>query len=292
MNQVKYYISLVIGTFIIALSFTLLQGPNQIASGGLTGAALVLSYIFNVPSAIVLWITTLLLLFFCSYFLGVDAILKAVVGSLLIPFFVYFTSELPPLTYDPLLASLYGGLGVGIGLGIVFRAGGNTGGFTLIAQILHKTKSVKHSTSIIVMDATVMIAGGLIFLPEKALYALVGAFVTRKTMEFIQGTNKVSKVAYIISSTEYEKSLAESVLHGLDRGLTKMTGAGGYTDSERVIMMIVLDPRKVNDLRSMVLGIDPHAFIILCEATEVFGEGFTPSFLPPQSKKYHSPSTV
>lgn len=284
MNQVKFYASMLVGTFVIALSFTLLQGPNQIASGGLTGASLVLSNIFNVPSATVLLVTTILLLVICCYFLGIHSILKSVIGSLLIPFFVYFTSGLHPLTDDPLLASIFGGLGVGVGLGIVFRAGGNTGGFTLISQILHKIKSVKHSTSIIFMDAIVMIAGGLIFSPEKALYALVGAFVTRKTMEFIQGKNKGSKVAYIISSKEYEKRITESVLNGLDRGLTKITGAGGYTNSERVIMMTVLDQSKVKDLRLVVQETDPQAFIILCNATEVFGEGFTPSFRTSSSK--------
>ncbi|MED4531628.1 YitT family protein [Metabacillus fastidiosus] len=285
MNQVKFYASMLAGTFIVALSFTLLQGPNQIASGGLTGASLVLSYVFHVPSAIILFVTTLLLLIVCCYFLGLHSILKSVVGSLLIPFFIYLTSKFPPLTDDPLLASIFGGLGVGVGLGVVFRAHGNTGGFTLIAQILYKRKSIKQSTSIIFMDATVMIAGGLIFSPEKALYALVGAFVTRKTIDIIQGKNKGSKVAYIISSKEYEKGITESVLHGLDRGLTKITGAGGYTNSERVIMMTVLDQLKIKDLKSMVQEIDPHAFIIFCEATEVFGEGFPPAFPPSYSKK-------
>ncbi|MED4402205.1 YitT family protein [Metabacillus fastidiosus] len=285
MNQVKFYTSMLAGTFIVALSFTLLQGPNQIASGGLTGASLVLSYVFHVPSAIILLVTTLLLLIVCCYFLGLHSILKSVVGSLLIPFFIYLTSKLPPLTDDPLLASIFGGLGVGVGLGVVFRAGGNTGGFTLIAQILYKRKSIKQSTSIIFMDAAVMIAGGIIFSPEKALYALVGAFVTRKVIDIIQGKNKGSKVAYIISSKEYEKRITESVLHGLDRGLTKITGAGGYTNSERVIMMTVLDQLKIKDLKSMIQEIDPHAFIIFCEATEVFGEGFTPSFHPSYSKK-------
>lgn len=147
------------------------------------------------------------------------------------------------------MASIYGGLGVGIGLGVVFRAGGNTGGFTLIAQILQKIKSVKYSTSIMFMDATVMIAGALIFSPEKALYALVGAFVTRKTVDIIMGNKKGSKVAYIISSKEFEMKITETVLHELNRGFTKRSGAGGYTNSERVIMMTVLNPKKVQDFK-------------------------------------------
>lgn len=129
-----------VGTLIISLSFTLLQGPNQIASGGLTGASLIISNILHLPSSMVLWGATVFLLLACSYFLGIQSLMKSIVGSLLIPLFVYLTNGMPVLTNDPLLASIFGGLGVGIGLGIVFRAGGNTGGFTLIAQLLFQLK--------------------------------------------------------------------------------------------------------------------------------------------------------
>ncbi|MGG0740928.1 YitT family protein [Niallia taxi] len=274
MKQIKYYTSLVVGTLIISLSFTLLQGPNQIASGGLTGASLILSNILHLPSSLVLWGVTVFLLLACSYFLGIQSLMKSIVGSLLIPLFVYLTNGMPVLTNDPLLASIFGGLGVGIGLGIVFRAGGNTGGFTLIAQLLFQLKSVKHSTTVLCLDALVMIAGGIVFSPENALYALVGAYITRKTMDVIQGNKKGSKVAYIISSKEYEHVISNKVLHRLDRGLTKLTGSGGYTNTERIIMMIVLDPSKVNELKNLVQSIDHQAFIIMSDATEVFGEGF------------------
>jgi len=279
MKQIKYYLLLIIGTFIISLSFTLLQGPNHIASGGLTGAALVLSSILHMPSTMLLWVATILLLLVCSYFLGKNSFLKSFIGSLLIPLFVLLTSGMPVLTNDPLLAAIFGGLGVGIGLGIVFRAGGNTGGFTLIAQLLYKYKSVKHSTTIVCLDALVMVAGGLVFSAENALYALVGAFVTRKTMDVVQGKHKRPKIAYIITAKDYEQNISDAVLHKLDRGMTKLTGAGGYTNTERIILMIVLDTAKVNQLRTLVQSIDHSAFIIMSDATEVFGEGFVPPSL-------------
>ncbi|WP_050179716.1 YitT family protein [Domibacillus robiginosus] len=283
MYQIKQYLFLVLGTFIIALCFNLLQSPNQIASGGLTGASLVLGDIFHLSSAIILWAATLVLLIGGSCFLGVHTILKNIIGSLFIPFFVYVTKEIPPLTHDPLLAAIYGGLGVGFGLAVVFRAEGNTGGFTLIAQILHQKKAIKHSTSILVMDAAVMIAGGIVFSPEKALYALVGAFVTRLTMDYaVRVQQKNSKVAYIISSMEFEKQISESILTELDRGLTKLSGSGGYTNNERIVMVTVLAPSKIATLKALVQHVDPHAFIILCEATEVFGEGFTQPVSPPK----------
>jgi len=283
--HIKQYSFLALGTFIIAVCFNLLQSPNQIASGGLTGASLVLGDVFHISSAIILWAATLVLLIGGSCFLGIHTILKNIIGSLLIPFFVYATKELPPLTHDPLLAAIYGGLGVGLGLAVVFRAEGNTGGFTLIAQILHQKKAIKHSTSIMVMDAVVMIAGGIVFSPEKALYALIGAFVTRMTMDYmVRVQNQNSKVAYIISSLEFEKQISESILTELDRGLTKLSGSGGYTNNERTVMVTVLDSSKITKLRSLIREIDPQAFIILCEATEVFGEGFTHPVPAPEQK--------
>lgn len=200
MQHAKHYIFLLLGTFIIALCFNILQNPNQIASGGLTGASLVISHFFDVVPSVVLWGSTVILLGIGFCFLGKQTIIKSVIGSLLIPLFVYLTKELPALTNDPLLAAIFSGMGIGLGLTLVFLVGGNTGGFTLISQILNNKWGIKHSSSILVMDAIVIIVGGIVFSPEKALYALVGAFITRITMELIQSGLKSSKVAYIISS--------------------------------------------------------------------------------------------
>lgn len=275
LNQMKHYGYLVVGTFIIALCFNLLQSPNQIASGGLTGAALVISSIVEVESLIILWGLTIFVLGVSCFFLGKDVLIKSVIGSVLIPLFVLLTNDIPPLTDVPLLAAIYSGLGVGVGLGIVFSAGGSVGGFTLFAQILFKYKSIKHSSSILYLDAAVMVAAGIVYSPEKALYALIGAFITKKTMDLVLSKNKNTRVVYIITSLVFEEKLQQSVLFCLERGLTKLSGAGGYSQEERVILMTVIPMSKAKELKKMVQHIDPHAFLIFCEATEVVGEGFS-----------------
>ncbi|MED4227913.1 YitT family protein [Neobacillus cucumis] len=285
MSQVKQYSALVLGTFIEALCFTLLQSPNQLASGGTTGAALVLSPILQISSVTILWAITFILLFSSFFFLGAQAILKSIIGSLLVPFFVYLTKGLPPLTHDPLLASIYSGLGLGIGLSLIFRSGGNTGGFTVISQILHTKMNIKYSVSIIFMDATVLISGAFIFSTEKALYALIGSLITRITMEFIQAKAKhANKIVYVISSIEFEDKISTTILNDLHKGLTKVSGYGGYTHNERMIMMTVISLPMVNKLKSIVQEIDPQSFVIVCDTNEVFGEGFSLP-VPSRSKR-------
>ncbi|WEG14590.1 YitT family protein [Pullulanibacillus sp. KACC 23026] len=288
MSQVKSYSALLIGTFIEALCFTLLQSPNQLASGGTTGAALVLSPVLHISSVMILWAITFLLLGISFFFLGLQAIFKSIIGSLLVPLFIYLTKGLPPLTHDPLLASIYTGLGLGIGLSLIFSSGGNTGGFTVISQILFNKMNIKHSVSIIFMDASVLISGAFIFSTQKALYALLASLITRITMEFIQSKAKGSnKVAYIISSIEFEELISQTILNDLDRGLTKLSAFGGYTHRERRIMMTVIQASKVNKLKAIVQEIDPQSFIIICDTADVFGEGYS---LPvyPRGKQFIS----
>ncbi|UOE96168.1 YitT family protein [Alkalihalobacillus sp. LMS39] len=273
-NQMRQYGVMILGTLMIALCFTLFLIPNEIASGGLPGASLVISSVIEVETSIVLWIISIGILLGSRLFLSWGVVVKSVIGSLLVPFFVNITYHVTPLTSDPLLAAIYGGLGIGVGLGIILRSQGNIGGFTLIAIILHKYKQVKPSTTILVLDSIVIVSAGLIYSPEKALYALLGIFLMRKTMDFILQT-KASKMAYIISSVEYENTIKDAVLYELDRGLTKISGQGGYSTNERIIMMTVLHPTKANQLKAMIQSIDPSAFIIFCDATEVVGEGFT-----------------
>lgn len=282
MSHIKSYATLILGTFIEALCFTLLQSPNQLASGGTTGAALVLSPVLHISSVMILWTITFLLLVISFFFLGVQAIFKSILGSLLVPIFVDLTKGFPPLTHDPLLASIYSGLGLGLGLSLIFRSGGNTGGFTVISQILHNKLNIRHSVSIIFMDASVLISGALIFSTEKAMYALIASILTRITMEFIQSKEKrLHKIAYVISSIEFEDKMSQKILNELDRGLTKVSGHGGYTRNERMILMIVINGSKVNTLKSIIQEIDPQSFIIVCDTSEIVGEGFS---LP------HSPS--
>ncbi len=152
------------------------------------------------------------------------------------------------------------------------RGQASTGGLDLAARIIHKYTGVSLGWSIAMLDGLVIVGAGVLFSPEKALYALIGLFVTGKTIDLVQLGLETSKVAFVISRRPDEVSRA--VLYDLDRGLTRLSGQGGYTGDEQTVLLIVVGQREVTKLRALVKSADPHAFIIISSTAEVFGEGF------------------
>lgn len=266
------YLMLIVGSLVLATSFNLFLNPNQIASGGVSGLSTILHNLFGVSPAIVQWACNIPLFLLGLKLLDRQYSVKAALGSIILPLCVMLTSHLQPLTTNPLLASIYGGIGVGLGIGIVFRGRGSTGGFSIASQILHKYTGLSLGASVAVFDGLVILFAGIVFDPEKALFALIALFVTSKTIDIVQMGWNTSKVAYIISN-EIE-TLREAILYDLDRGLTLLDAAGGYTGDERKVLMAVVSQSEVSKLKIMVRSVDPDAFIILCPAHEVLGEGF------------------
>nr|WP_206699284.1 YitT family protein [Brevibacillus agri] len=266
------YGMLLLGSLVLATSFNLFLNPNQIASGGVSGLSTILHNLFGFSPAIVQWACNIPLFLLGLKLLDRQYSMKAAVGSVVLPLCVMLTSHLQPLTTNPLLASIYGGIGVGLGIGIVFRGRGSTGGFAIASQILHKFTGISLGACVAVFDGLVILFAGIVFDPEKALYALIALFVTSKTIDIVQMGWNTSKVAYIISNET--DTLRETILYDLDRGVTLLDGSGGYTGDARKVLMAVVSQSEVSKLKIMVRSVDPDAFIILCPANEVLGEGF------------------
>ncbi|MFF0830768.1 YitT family protein [Brevibacillus sp. NPDC003359] len=271
-RKVLEYGMLVLGSLILATSFNLFLNPNQIASGGVSGLSTILHNLFGFSPAVVQWAMNIPLFLLGFKLLDRQYSMKAAVGSIILPLCVMLTSHLQPLTTNLLLASIYGGIGVGLGIGIVFRGRGSTGGFSIASQILHKYSGFSLGACVAVFDGLVILFAGIVFDPEKALYALIALFVTSKTIDIVQMGWNTSKVAYIISNET--ETLRETILYDLDRGVTLLDGAGGYTGDARKVLMVVVSQSEVSKLKIMVRSVDPDAFIILCPAQEVLGEGF------------------
>lgn len=271
-RKVLEYGMLVLGSLVLATSFNLFLNPNQIASGGVSGLSTILHNLFGFSPAVVQWAMNIPLFLLGFKLLDRQYSLKAAVGSIVLPLCVMLTSHLQPLTTNLLLASIYGGIGVGFGIGIVFRGRGSTGGFSIASQILHKYSGISLGACVAVFDGLVILFAGIVFDPEKALYALIALFVTSKTIDIVQMGWNTSKVAYIISNET--DTLRETILYDLDRGVTLLDGAGGYTGDARKVLMAVVSQSEVSKLKIMVRSVDPDAFIILCPAQEVLGEGF------------------
>nr|WP_233167734.1 YitT family protein [Paenibacillus roseus] len=263
---------LVLGCLFVAVSFNMFFVSNGIASGGVSGVSIIVQRTLGIVPAYTQWALNVPLFFAGLFVFGKRFALQTVLGSLVLPLFVLLTSHWSSPTSNPLLAAIYGGIGVGIGLGLVFRGRGSTGGLDLAAQLLHRYTGLRLGLALPLFDGMVILAAGLIISPENALYALIALFVTSKTIDIMQTGLLVSKVAFIISNKAEE--IGESVLHDLDRGMTRLIAQGGYTGEDRPIVMVVVSQNEVPRLKSLVQAVDPRAFVIISDTAEVLGEGF------------------
>ncbi len=150
------------------------------------------------------------------------------------------------------------GIGVGAGLGLVFRGRSSTGGLDLAAQLLHRFTGLRLGLAVACFDGIVIAAAGILIAPENALYALVGLFATSKTIDFVQTGLARSKVAFIIS--DQPAAITAAVLHDLDRGLTQLHGKGGYTGEARTVLMVVVGRGEVSKLKQLVQSVDEACF--------------------------------
>ena len=266
------YTLVIIGCFSIAVSFNLFMLAHQIASGGVSGISILVQHFTGIQPAYTQWIINIPLFILGVVLVGKNFGIKVLVGIFFLPLFILLTKDWPTPTDNALLASIYGGLGVGLGLGLVYRARGSTGGLDLVAQLINRFTGLSYHLAVPMLDGIVILCAGIFLSPEKALYALIGLFVTSKTIDAIQTGFNVSKVAFIISN-EAEK-LQQAILNDLDRGLTELDGRGGFTGEERKILMVVLSQTEVSKLKVLVKMVDPSAFVIISDTKEVLGEGF------------------
>lgn len=263
---------IIAGSLITALAFNLFLVPGHIASGGVSGLSIIVQSQFGIEPAYTQWALNIPLFIAGYVLLGRDYSIRSLLGTVVLPFFVFLTRDIPVPTTDPLLASLYGGIGVGIGLGIVFRGRGSTGGLSTLAQIIQKYSGLNLSVCVVMMDGIVIVLALFLLTPEKALYALIGLYITGKIIDAIELGFNYTKVAYIIADRTEE--ISQAVLTHLDRGLTKLYGHGGYTGDARTVLMVVVGQSEVTRLKTLVQTLDPNAFVIITNAHEVLGEGF------------------
>lgn len=263
---------IIIGSLIISIGFNLFFLPNGIASGGVSGLSVLAKSWLGLEPAFTQWALNIPLFVLGFLLLGTNYGIRSLLGSMILPLFVLMTKDWPIPTANPLLASIYGGICVGLGIGLVFRGRGSTGGLTILAQVIQKLSGLSFSLCVVLLDGTVIILAAFVMSMEQALYALVALYVTGKVIDTVELGFNYTKVAYIIS--DHTEPLAEVILQDLDRGLTKLHAQGGYTGDERTVLMVVVGQNEVTRLKSLVQSVDPGAFVIISNAHEVLGEGF------------------
>jgi uncharacterized membrane-anchored protein YitT (DUF2179 family) len=262
-----------IGNFILALGVNFFFIPNDILAGGVAGIAIALEPIFHIPVQSMITIIIAIAFIIGLVFLGKEFALKTMASSILYPVFIYLLQGIPLVKVDPILASIYGGLVSGIGIGIVFRVGSSTGGMDIPPLVLAKYTKIKVHTWMIIVDAITILLGISTFGLNAALIGLISAFTLSKTVSVVQtfGGDKALQVFIITDAVD---EIMQHILVGLDRGATIIHGKGGYTKEPREIIMTVLMTEQYARLEKMVKEIDKGAFLIVSDVTEVHGDGF------------------
>jgi uncharacterized membrane-anchored protein YitT (DUF2179 family) len=267
------YIGIAIGSAIVALGLDMFLIPNKIAAGGVSGIATILYYIINSPVGVTMLIINIPLFIISIKELGINFGIRSLFGTIVVSFFIDFLAKVVPVgTSNLLLASLYGGLLSGLGLGIVFRSKGTTGGTDLAAALFQRFTNISIGKGLFAIDGCVIVAAGIFFGIEEALYALITVFVTSRVIDIVQEGVSYARAAIIIS--DHSPAIAKEILAVMDRGVTSLKGAGVFTGADKEVLLSVVTRAEVTRLKELVYDVDNKAFVIITDVHEVLGEGF------------------
>ncbi|MBS6401353.1 MAG: YitT family protein [Atopobiaceae bacterium] len=270
---------IVAGSAIFAVGVDCFEVPNGLAAGGITGLATVfyalaeaVGVYLPVGMQTIVMNVFLLLLVIKSGNRGY--IVRTVIGIIACGVFTdAFVPFLPVLgNGDLLLCALWGGVITGIGLGLVFRTGGNTGGTDIISQLLAKKLSIPVGTAMIVVDGLVIALSAPVFSVENALYAAIAMYICGKVIDAVIDGPRSERAAYIISERHAE--IANAIMYDLNRGCTELQARGVWSGNDRPVLFCVLGRNQVPLLKQVVAEEDPEAIVFISEVHEAFGEGF------------------
>jgi len=268
------YLGITLGSFLIALALTAFLVPNRIAAGGVSGLATVIYYITSFPIGITMLIINIPLFLVGLKIMGISFGVRTIYGIVSLSIFTdLMQPHMTALTDDLLLASIYGGVLGGIGLGIVFRSRGTTGGTDMIASLINYFTGITVGEGLLIADGVVVTLAGIFFSLEVALYAAVTIFITSQTIDVVQEGLNFKKGVLIIS--EKADQINKMVVDELNRGITEFEAKGGYTDERKQVLLCIISRSEVSELKKAVAKIDEDAFVIISNVHEVLGEGFT-----------------
>jgi len=273
-SYAKDLIFYILGAIIYAFAIDMFTSPNNIAPGGITGLATIVNYLTDLPIGATMLVMNIPVFIIAGFIIGWEYIIRSgiclgissVTLDLLGPI-------IPEYSGEPVLAAVFGGVGMGIALALIFMRGGSTGGTDIVARIVQKF--FPHMTTgnlILAIDAMVVLFAGFIYGLEAALISIITVFVSTLAIDKVLYGLDNGKLMYIITSNIEEVNAA--INKKLERGTTIMKARGGYSGAEREVIMCAIRRNEAYKIRELVRAVDPAAFIIVSDATEILGEGF------------------
>ncbi len=273
-KNVFEYLQIILGAFLVAFSVTVFLVPLKITTGGVSALGTVFLYILNIPISVTNIVLNAILFLIGYKSLGKKMLVRTVYGVVLLTLFFEICTLFPKYAEDMTAAALSGGILLGMGLGLVIRAEGSTGGTDFLSIMIHrKNAHISVSTFILLVDFVIILVSGFVFESVTViLYSLISLFLASKVCDFVLTFGKSAKKIEILSvKSEY---IADKILTKFSRGVTGIHSRGMYSGTDRLMLMCVISPRELPRLTNFVRQCDPRAFICISDVREVLGEGF------------------
>lgn len=273
-SKTKDIILTILGAMTMAIGVSLFLLPNQLSTGGFSGIATITYYLFEIPMGAVILIANIPVFLIALRKLGKVFFLKSILGTVSLSVFIDIFDKIPPITNDRFLASIYGGIIVGIGTALILKAHSSTGGSDLVSNIIKSFKpNAKIGSMIVYIDTVIVGLNVIVFRNiEIGLYSAIAIYLMGKIVDIIFEGIDFTKLLIIISKNSEE--ISRRIEEKIDRGVTGLYGKGMYTNEESLVLMCATARKDVGRIKEIAKSIDNNCFIIITNAREVFGNGF------------------
>ena len=271
-KYLKEYLIITVGCFFYAVSINYFFISNHLAEGGVAGICLILFYLFKLPVGIMYFVINIPLLIMGWKLVGRDFLFKTLYGTSCLSFLITLTETWKGPSNDIMLGSIYGGVLIGIGLGLIFMVNGSTGGTDVVARILNRYFDIPLGRTMLILDVVILGIAAIFFGKEIVMYTLISMTIVSKAIDYFQDGYTKAKGITIISSKSEE--IKERIMNETGRGTTIIKGEGGFTGNEIDLLFCVVSKFEVTKVKTIVKETDSFAFLTISDVSEVLGEGF------------------
>lgn len=273
-NWIIDIIGTILGSAIMAFGIASFLLPNQLSSGGFSGIATITYYLLKIPVGAMIFALNIPLFLFAGYRLGKEFLIKAIVGTISLSFFIDIFDKYPSITTDRFLACIYGGVIIGLGTAIILKVNSSTGGTELIGNII-KTYNphISMSRNLMIIDMVIIVLNILFFREiEIGLYSVIAIYLYGKMIDIIFEGVYYTKLLFIISDKNQE--ISDKIGQEVKRGVTGLYGKGMYSNKDKLVLICAASRNDISKIKNIAKDIDERCFIVVANAREVLGEGF------------------
>ncbi len=271
---IKKYATIVFGVLLVAFAISVFYTPNKIVSGGVSGISTILFHTLGIQPGISFAVINIVLLAMAWKFLGIVFVKDTILGAVLLSVFVQVFTYIPPLTSDVFLASVFGSILYGVGIGLTLIEGASTGGTDILSRLVQCAfPHVKIGNLLMVVDASVILVSLIVFRTfDLALYGILALFLASFSINLLISKLNVSKLAFVVTDKGVE--ISRFLVSHSPRGVTIIDSVGAFTMEKREVLMCALKENELPRFQEEVLKIDSTAFIIYSESQTIVGNGF------------------